>query len=393
VTGDGRICLYDAAAVAAFDPVSIADVRAPLDEAQKATLDAAGTALAASTAVLCKAVREEAADAECLLLVYLPTVLDKAAPEVKRANVPLGWAAPAFDVLQLEDYDWVTGGRASGTARAAAEMSDRLGYGLEAQHYLAGFVLAADAKHQWAPIGRAAEAALGRGTAETFVWALPQVARDGFVFFGEGESEVEAFDDVRFPLAVGREASVEPAFSTAVVTTLGGAERRNADWADARLRFDAGPGVRGEAELQALIAFFRARRGAAVGFRFEDPFDNSSNGMTGAPTPVDQLLGTGDGGRTEFPLAKHYGDQTRRITRPVAGTVRVAVAGAERLTGWTLEGKGVVVFDSPPAAGEEVTAGFRFDVPVRFAEDRLSLSRATFAAGEIPSVPLIEIRE
>ena len=95
---------------------------------------------------------------------------------------------------------------------------------------------------------------------------------------------MEAFADVRFPIALGREASVAPEFSTAIVTTANGVEQRNADWADARLRFDAGPGVRGEAELQELIAFFRARRGAAVAFRFEDPFDNSSNGMTGEPS-------------------------------------------------------------------------------------------------------------
>ena len=92
---------------------------------------------------------------------------------------------------------------------------------------------------------------------------------------------MEAFDDVRFPVALGREASVEPAFSTAVVTGAGGGEQRNSDWADARLRFDAGPGVRGEADLHALIAFFRARRGAAVAFRFEDPFDKAQR-MTGA---------------------------------------------------------------------------------------------------------------
>jgi uncharacterized protein (TIGR02217 family) len=104
---------------------------------------------------------------------------------------------------------------------------------------------------------------------------------------------------------------VEPAFSTAIVTTASGAEQRNSDWADARLRFDAGPGVRGEAELKELIAFFRARRGAAVGFRFEDPFDNSSNGMSGDPQPEDQLLGIGDGVRTDFPLVKYYGAQER----------------------------------------------------------------------------------
>ncbi len=391
VMADGRICLYDAAAVAAFDPVPIADVRAPLDAAQRATLDAAGAALAASTAALCAAVRDAAPGAECLLLVYLPTVLG--APELRRANAPLDWAAPAFDVLQLEDYDWTIEGREGASARGVAELAARLGYPVAAQHYFAGFVQAAEDRHLWTRIAAAAGAAARRGTAETFVWALPQVLRDGFVHFGEGEGDVEAFDDVRFPVALGREAAVEPAFSTAIVTTAGGAEQRNAEWADARLSFDAGPGLRGEADLHALIAFFRARRGAAAGFRLEDPFDNSSNGMTGAPGAADQLLGLGDGVRTMFPLVKSYGQQVRRITRPVAGTVRVAVDGAEQVSGWTLGDKGVVDFETAPEAGAEVSAGYRFDVPVRFAEDKLSLNRATFLAGEILSVPMIEVRE
>jgi uncharacterized protein (TIGR02217 family) len=261
------------------------------------------------------------------------------------------------------------------------------------QHYFAGFVLRPEDKAQWRPIASAVKRARERGTQEVFVWALPQVLRDGFTWFDGKEEAVEAFDDVRFPVALGREVSVEPAFSTAIVTTAGGAEQRNSDWADARLRFDAGPGVRGEAELKELIAFFRARRGAAVGFRFEDPFDHSSNDMTGEPQPTDQLLGIGDGVRTEFELVKHYDSQERRITRPVAGTVRVSIAGVERVGGWTLAPLGVVLFDTAPSAGAEVKAGFRFDVPVRFAEDRLSLSRATFLAGEATSVPLIEIRE
>jgi uncharacterized protein (TIGR02217 family) len=391
VMPDGRICVYDEAAVAAFAPASLPDVRAALDAAQKASLDDAGEALAASTASLCAGVKDAAPDAETLLLAYLPAIFG--APEVERANLPLGWAAPAFDRLQLEDYDWVIAGNAGATARAIAQVSARLGYPVEQQHYFAGFVLRPEDRGAWPLIAAAVEAARERGSAETFVWALPQVLRDGFTWFGEGEGIVDAFEDVRFPIALGREASVEPGFSTAVVTTASGAEQRNSDWADARLRFDAGPGVRGEAELHDLIAFFRARRGAAVGFRFEDPFDNSSSGMTGAPEPDDQLLGLGDGVRTDFALVKYYGLQQRRITRPAPGSVRVAVDGEERLTGWTLAPLGIVRFDEPPAGGAEVRTGFRFDVPVRFAEDRLSLSRATFEAGLVPSVPLIEIRE
>jgi uncharacterized protein (TIGR02217 family) len=391
VMSDGRICIYDDAAQAALSPAAIPDVGASLDAAQKATLDAAGVVLAASTAALCASVKGVAPDAETLLLAYLPTVLGS--PEIMRANLPVGWGSPAFDVLQLEDYDWVTSGNAGATERGTAAASARLGYADHEQHYLAGFVLNAEDRAQWEPIADAIEAARARGTAEVFVWALPQVLRDGFTWFDSKERAVDAFDDVRFPVALGRDASVEPAFSTAIVTTASGAEQRNSDWADARLRFDAGPGVRGEAELQELIAFFRARRGAAVGFRFQDPFDHSSSGMSGEPDPADQLLGIGDGTRTEFPLVKNYGDQRRRVTRPVAGSVRVAVAGAERTGGWTLAAGGLVRFEAAPPPGAEVRAGFGFDVPVRFAEDRLTISRATFEAGEAASVPLIEIRE
>ena len=393
-------CLYDDAARAAVGgaPPVITDVTAPMSAAQRTLLDAAGALLAASTAALFAAVRGRHPACERLMLVYLPTVLDAAAPDMARANVPVGWAAPAFDTLQLEDYDWVTTGNTAASARGAATMTARLGYPPDKQHYLSGFVLRPDERAQWTPIVAALEAATARGVATRFVWALPQVMRDGLTLFELGEEDdMQAFDDVAFPLALGREASVEPGFSTAVVTTANGHEQRNADWASARMRYDAGPGVRSEAAIAELIAFFRARRGAAKAFRFTDPFDHSSRAMTAMPTASDQSLGTGDGTRTRFALVKRYGEggdaEVRAITRPVAVSVRVSVAGVERTSGWTLAAGGVVAFDVPPAAGAAVRAGFRFDVPVRFAEDRLTVSTATFLAGEAASVPLIEVRE
>jgi uncharacterized protein (TIGR02217 family) len=239
----------------------------------------------------------------------------------------------------------------------------------------------------------AAREADARGVSQVFIWAMPQWLRDGVTLFGE-EDELAPFDDVMFPIAIGAEASVSPGFSTNVVTSASGHEYRNANWSQARLRFDAGPGVRGEEELGELIGFFRARRGSAVGFRFRDPFDHSSNGMTGVPGPGDQPIGVGDGQRMSFALVKHYGAaEERRITRPVAGSVRVAVDGVERASGWSLDPLGVVRFDDPPANGAVVAAGYLFDVPVRFGEDRLEVNRATFLAGEAPSVPLIEVRE
>lgn len=202
------------------------------------------------------------------------------------------------------------------------------------------------------------------------------------------------FEDALFPIEIGADASVAPNFSTNIVTSASGFEARNVNWSQARLRFDAGPGVRGDAELQTLLAFYRARRGPAVAFRFRDPYDNSSNGMTGEPAATDQTIGTGDGATNRFALVKNYGDgEQRRITRPVAGSVHVAVNGTELATGWTVDDKGMIQFDEVPASGAALTAGFLFDVPVRFAEDRLEINRSTFRAGEAPSVPLIEVRE
>ena len=208
---------------------------------------------------------------------------------------------------------------------------------------------------------------------------------------------MQAFDDVPFPLGIGKQASVAPIFSTQTVESVSGHERRSSDWADARLSFDAGPGVRSEADLVALIDFFRARRGAARGFRFTDPLDNQSAPIGEVVGATDQSLGIGDGVTSQFRLARYYGSgvdaQQRLITRPVAGTIRIASDGIELMTGWQHLGGGVIAFDTAPVAGAILTAGFRFDVPVRFAEDRLEINRTTFAAGEAPSVPLVEIRE
>ncbi|MBD3730711.1 MAG: DUF2460 domain-containing protein [Sphingomonadales bacterium] len=401
VMPDGRPCLYDDAARAALggNPPVIADMRGALDPAQLALLDSAGELLSQSTAALAEAVRHAASGpAELLLLAFTPTVLAADMPELRRANLPAGWAWPAFDRLQLEDYDWLTIGADALRTAAYATVDARLGYPAERQDYLAGFVLAPeDADHVWPRIDAGLDEAATRGISQRFVWALPQVSRDGYTRLAPSqEDQVKAFDDVSYPLAPGRDAGVSPEFATTVSVTASGHERRNALWSDARLHFDVGPGLRSEAELGVLIAFFRARRGAARGFRLADPFDHSSNGMVGTPTMLDQVIGTGDGLTARFQLVKQYGagdePQLRPITRPCGATLLVSVDGAAN-SGWTLEAGGIVAFAEAPPAGAVIRAGFLFDVPVRFAQDRLDITGANFAAGEAPSVPLVEIKE
>ena len=380
---DGRPCLYDASAVAAFAPVAVPTLFAAMSGEQAATLDRAGACLAASTAALCAAAKAAAPGCVTHLLTYLPTVLSADAPDAKRANMPVGWAFPAFDVLQLEDYDWAAAGDSASTARGVALAEARLRYPASRQHYLSGFVLRPDQSAEWSAIDAAAETARARGVAATFLWALPQVVRDGFVHFDTGEQAVQDFDDVLFPIELGREAEVAPAFSTAIVTSAGGVEQRSAGWAEARTSYDVGPGIRSEADIATLLGFFRARMGPARGFRLRDPFDAAG---------TDEAIGTGDGQLRRFALVRHYGDTARRITRPAAGSVSVTVGGVAT-QGFAVTDGGWIELDAAPTTGVVVTASFAFDVPVRFAEDRLSVTRATFLAGNAAQVPLIEVRE
>jgi len=403
IMADGRICLYDDAAKAALggSPVIIDNMRASLTAPQNALLTSAGTLLANSTFALRDAVRAAAGAEACevLLLTFSPTVLDPQMPSAKRANLPVEWEHPAFDRLQLEDYDWLTSGADAWRRAAYAEINIRLGYPADEQDYLAGFVLTPEESIKWRRIDAGIDEAGTRDAHEVFVWALPQICRDGYVRLPQTEDteDMQAFDDIPYPLSLGRNATVTPEFSTNVTVTASGFERRNSQWSNARLRFDVGPGIRSDAELGELLAFFRARRGAARGFRLRDSSDHSSNGMTGVPQPDDQLIGIGDGLTASFALIKRYGPepdaQVRRITRPVDASVVISLDGVPLVSGWVLEPGGMMTFASPPPTGSEVRAGFLFDVPVRFADDHLEVAGAAFAAGEAPSVPIVEIRE
>ena len=206
------------------------------------------------------------------------------------------------------------------------------------------------------------------------------------------------FHEVRFPLDVSLRGSGGPVRLTEIVTLASGREHRNGRWADSRRRYDAGLGIRTLDALHAVLGFFEERRGRLYGFRYRDRVDHRSGPPTREIGPTDQALGTGDGATRVFALAKTYGTgplpYRRTIAKPVAGSVRVAVAGVERTAAAFAcdPATGLVTFASPPPAGALVTAGYEFDVPVRFDTDDLTIDLAAFTAGEIPRVPLIEIR-
>ena len=206
-----------------------------------------------------------------------------------------------------------------------------------------------------------------------------------------------AFHEVRFPDNISRGARGGPERRTQVVELASGDEERNASWANSRRRYDVAYGIRRADDLAAVVAFFEARNGRLHGFRYKDWADYKSALPSQAITATDQQIGTGTGSLQTFQLAKRYtsGAQTwvRTITKPVAGTMRVALGMVEQMSGWTVDNTtGVVTFTTAPANGVAVRAGFEFDVPVRFDSDTLDVTLDFERLGSITAIPLLELR-
>ena len=207
------------------------------------------------------------------------------------------------------------------------------------------------------------------------------------------------FHEIRFPANLSFGSTGGPERRTEIVTLANGFEERNTPWIHSRRRYDAGVSLRSLDDVEALIAFYEARRGQLFGFRWKDWSDFKSCLPSKNPSALDQLIGIGDGDRVAFSLSKTYrsGEEsyTRPVVKPVLGTVLVAIAGDPKVE--TMEftvdtNTGSIMFPTPPDPGVEITAGFEFDVPVRFDTDRIQTSVASFKAGDVPNVPVVELR-
>ncbi|MGF1545148.1 MAG: TIGR02217 family protein [Parvularculaceae bacterium] len=203
------------------------------------------------------------------------------------------------------------------------------------------------------------------------------------------------FHEALFPLEISLGSEGGPTRRTDIVALVSGREARTSPWTGSRRAYNAGYGVKSLADVEKAVAFFEARRGRLYGFRFRDPFDWRSCAADREPAAGDQPIGVGDGATTDFQLTKRYESggfhYDRPIKKPVAGSVLVAVDGEARGDALADPTTGVVSLAAPPAAGASVTAGFRFDTPVRFDTDSLRINLAAFRAGDIPSIPLIEV--
>lgn len=207
------------------------------------------------------------------------------------------------------------------------------------------------------------------------------------------------FHEVRFPASLSFGSVGGPERRTEVVTLANGFEERNTPWAHSRRRYDAGLGMRSLDDVETLIAFFEARMGQMYGFRWKDWSDFKSSAASGAPDFDDQTIAMGDGKQIVFPLVKTYRSGThqyaRPVSKPVFGSVRVGLGRDEMQDGVDYEvdfATGLITFQHAPARNVEITAGFEFDVPVRFDTDQIQTSVASFQAGSVPNVPILEVR-
>ena len=207
-----------------------------------------------------------------------------------------------------------------------------------------------------------------------------------------------AFHEVRFPEAISRGARGGPERRTQVVELASGDEERNASWANSRRRYDVSYGIRRADDLAAVVAFFEARNGRLHGFRFRDWSDYRSGPPSQTPSPLDQPIGDGRRRRpprsswsSATPPARRRGCAASRSRSRAACGWRSAASS--RLSGWSVSTTtGLVTFATAPAAGVAVTAGFEFDVPVRFDSDALEVTLDLERLGSITSIPLVEIR-
>lgn len=205
-------------------------------------------------------------------------------------------------------------------------------------------------------------------------------------------------DDIRLPENWSKGSAGGPTWLTDQVPTADGDHWNEQRWEDPLHRFDIAHNIKTPAAIGQLRAFFNGRRGAHRGFLLKDWLDWTSNADGDAPpTMLDQPLGTGTGALTTFQLVKRYADTVnpydREIKWPVTGTLLVAVNGVLKVSGVAVvRGTGVVTLTPAPAAAAVITAGFEFDVPVKFQDDFLSVSFDTINSRSAGSVPIEEVR-
>lgn len=168
-------------------------------------------------------------------------------------------------------------------------------------------------------------------------------------------------------------------YSTRLTVVDSGAEQRVSLWSHGRLSFEIGY-TANPVDFSVIIAFFRARKGRAFGFRFKDWSDYKA---------VNEPIGSGTSGQLLKTYTDAGGSEVRRITKPVDGSVIIKNSLAATMT-FTLDvTTGLYTITSPTSP--PYTWSGQFDVPVRFDVDKLSFVQDSIGSRTLQSLPIVEV--
>ena len=197
---------------------------------------------------------------------------------------------------------------------------------------------------------------------------------------------MKAFIEERFPTDISIGMRGGPEFSTTISESASGHEYRNANWLDARNRYEISKSITNTEDLEKIFCFFRHTLGKAVGFRFKDHSDY---------IVTDQFLYEVDGSETSYQLFKNYKlgslEYRRKITKPVKGTVKLSLSFPNQ--NYSIDySTGEINFDKILPKGCKIYGNLEFDVPVRFNADHLQIINHHSKIYAIEHLELIEIK-
>ncbi|MBI4227671.1 MAG: DUF2460 domain-containing protein [Candidatus Omnitrophica bacterium] len=167
-------------------------------------------------------------------------------------------------------------------------------------------------------------------------------------------------------------------FRTLVSEFESGKEQRRALWSAGLAQFLVRKRFVSSADIAALRAFFKARKGAYDYFWFDDPSDDQA---------TNEAIGMGTGAQTVFTLARYPVQAAAgAFTMRVNGTPVSAALSNDNVN---LQAK--VTFAVAPASGAAVAGDYKFYYVVRFTDDLLVRQLTSFNLHDVET-KLQEVR-
>ncbi len=194
------------------------------------------------------------------------------------------------------------------------------------------------------------------------------------------------FHEILLPDELAYGAEFGPEYKTTKVQTGSGGEQRIVQWPRARRRGTVGYKIRSRDQINALRAFYLARFGDAIGFRFSD---NADRDVANEP-----LVNTGG---TMLQLQKADTDgagfaSVRTIRKPsLTGPFTLYKDGAAMMGGYALDVTTGIITLASAAPGSVFTWSGRFDVPVRFDGDWMNGKRDDFDVHSWEGIAIVEL--